>query len=141
MNKEWKVYFVRSGESEKSPVKIGFTSNLSQRMIDLQCANFNEIKCLFALPCESEQQARDLESFFHWKLKHCHVRGEWFDISDINVAGILKDFNHRKKSKYLNTVKKSKFNCPFKQIKELQEQVEEYQQRIGILESMFYGDY
>jgi hypothetical protein len=139
--KEWRVYFVRSNKSDKSPVKIGFTSDLPQRLIDLQCANYGEIRCLFSLPCESQKQARDLESFFHYKLKHCHVRGEWFDISNVSIPKIIDEFNKRKKTKYTNPIKKSKFDCPFKHIEILNKRIAEYEERIGMLEYLLAESY
>lgn len=138
MNNEWRVYFVRIGKNNKSPVKIGFTSNISQRLVDLQCGNHEEIHCLLALVCESEKQARDLESYFHWKLKHCHVRGEWFDINNVSIPKILDEFNNKKKSKYDTSIKKEKYNCPFKRIIQLEKQLVEYEDRIGLLECMLY---
>ena len=63
------VYFVQSVEG--GPVKIGETSNLQQRMKDLQQAT--PLKLLHALPGD-----RECEQWIHRELKQHRQFGEWF---------------------------------------------------------------
>lgn len=90
----WCVYFIRCGKKDKDPVKIGMTSNVQKRLIELQIANPYELELLFTLPCESELHADKLETFIHNQINsHYHFRGEWYDIRRINLPKIMEKFN------------------------------------------------
>lgn len=76
------VYLFRMGDV----YKIGFTSSPSQRLLTLDTPQ---------LPYETElehtifsDQAKQLETELHHKFNHCRLRGEWFALTNDDVAYI-----------------------------------------------------
>ena len=65
------VYFISDGEY----VKVGFSSAVEMRIVDMQVGNPRELKCLGVLA-----GPRSLESQIHDDLRHLHVRGEWYHL-------------------------------------------------------------
>lgn len=63
------IYFVRAG----SRVKIGFTDNLPQRLVQLQTANADPLILEVAIDGD-----RNLEAQFHEQFKDYRLNGEWF---------------------------------------------------------------
>jgi predicted GIY-YIG superfamily endonuclease len=100
-DKEWKVYFIKCGDSNKSPVKIGYTSDLNQRMKSIQVGCPYKISLLFALPCESKNHAKLLEKFLHKQLWHrSHLCGEWFMMPNQSIPKLINKFNGAYKGEY-----------------------------------------
>lgn len=75
------VYFVRSS----SLVKIGFSTNVLNRIIDLQVGNPIDATLVAAIP-----GSEDTEKYFHHMFKHHREKGEWF-----RVEGELEQFLSR----------------------------------------------
>jgi hypothetical protein len=73
------VYFIRQVGSPL--VKIGFARHPLKRLAALQCGNCWQLRIDYLLP--TDQFVR-LERAIHDCLKQqgCHVRGEWFTLSD-----------------------------------------------------------
>jgi len=66
------VYFFQQGQT--GPIKIGFTTNLLERMESLQIASPHELRCLCnmrAFPHEERE--------IHARFRKHRIRGEWFD--------------------------------------------------------------
>lgn len=92
------VYFVQqeNGRRGRSPMKIGYSSNVSQRLIDLQTASPTKLKLRATILCETEKEARTLERALHWmaERKSKRLNGEWFIIfcsfKDLIEAAIKK---------------------------------------------------
>ncbi len=74
------IYFVR--QNELSPIKIGWTSNITQRMSMLETAAPYGMTLLGTIVT---QTAKDLEKHLHVKYASKRLRGEWFDISKEDV--------------------------------------------------------
>ena len=87
---QWCVYFIRCG-----PVKIGRTTDLMNRLKDLQVGNPYELNILFTLPCSSLEHSMKLERFLHRQLYNkFHVRGEWFIVdSRVSITKLIDKFN------------------------------------------------
>ena len=66
------VYFIQCG-GEYGPVKIGFSTNVKQRLWDLQLANPLELKLLFYMDA-----MKVTEKDLHKALENSNIRGEWF---------------------------------------------------------------
>ena len=71
----YSVYFITDGEY----VKIGTAGNMATRISNLQTGNARELNLVKEIPCETKNDANDLEKHFHEVFAHLHVRGEWFD--------------------------------------------------------------
>lgn len=67
----WRVYFVQSGL--EGPIKIGASSNVKQRLVDLQMGSPQPLK-LLAQVRGSKREEREV----HRRFAHLRVRGEWF---------------------------------------------------------------
>lgn len=66
------IYFIQCGE--KGPIKIGYTNKkVKERMAELQTACPYELILLWIY-----RGSDYTEELIHEKLKHEHIRGEWF---------------------------------------------------------------
>lgn len=74
------VYFVRAGRR----IKIGFTSNLSQRLLALQTGSGEVLTLLAAIPGGAR-----LEKAFHVAFAQSRRTGEWFDGSLLELVVTL----------------------------------------------------
>ena len=66
------LYFIRCGEA----VKIGRTSNISQRLANMQVNSPEEMDCLLLLRGRGAE-----ESAWQGQFKADRIRGEWFKLS------------------------------------------------------------
>ena len=79
------VYFARSVKSRL--IKVGITSHLEQRLIELARLEKGQMELLAAIPSSS----RETEDWFLDHFQGYCVRGEWFDLEWDNVRdGIAK---------------------------------------------------
>jgi hypothetical protein len=78
------VYVVGSGP--KSPVKIGRTTKLAQRVRAIQCMSPIPVTILWTTPGGSSLE-RHLHTVFADRRKH----GEWFDFGDINPVEVIAE--------------------------------------------------
>lgn len=96
------VYII--GPDEHGPVKIGLTSRLAIRAVELQVANYECLRIFgvrFAAGSPSVNRfsvkdcfrigAEQIERKAHDKLKEldCHIRGEWFDVSARDALAVI----------------------------------------------------
>jgi len=65
------VYFAE--DTQTNNIKIGFTSNLPQRLRKLKNANHTKIRLLAVVPGNNK-----LEQALHDKFQSCQVQGEWY---------------------------------------------------------------
>jgi len=70
------VYFLRAGN--RGAIKIGMAKDVEARVAMLQTGNAFKLNILATIPCDSETQARHLESMFHKRFQSQRIRGEWF---------------------------------------------------------------
>ncbi len=89
------VYFIYCGEKQTSPVKIGVTTDIERRIVELQTGNPYKLICKALIPCDDKTQAYHLESFFHKQFKKNRMMGEWFKIYSFNMKELLNRFNGR----------------------------------------------
>lgn len=66
------IYFITDGEF----VKIGYASNIKERICALQIGNPRRLKCLFSIGVKDEKSALLLETFLHNIYKDMHQLGE-----------------------------------------------------------------
>lgn len=78
------VYFISDGEY----VKIGYTSDIKERIQALQIGNPRRLKLLFSIGCRDEYSALQLETFLQSVYQGRYVLGEWYDI--LNYIDIYK---------------------------------------------------
>lgn len=81
-----RVYFIQAGEPDadgRALVKIGFTTDVEQRVKQLQTASPLSLKLL-----EVTIGTQAVEAFLHRVLRRHRIRGEWFRIhaDDISYA-------------------------------------------------------
>lgn len=68
------LYFIVCGDA----VKVGYTSHtIQKRMVDLQVGNPVELTLYAIFPAKPEHEALAQD-----KLKHLHIRGEWYRFND-----------------------------------------------------------
>jgi predicted GIY-YIG superfamily endonuclease len=75
--------------------KIGITTNMDNRIKELQTGNSRNISVVFYYPINSAQK---MEAMLHRKYKKKRVRGEWFNLNQIDVNHIefiLKEVSGR----------------------------------------------
>lgn len=70
--------------------KIGHTKNLNQRIRHFTVTMPFDVELIHTIPCDD---ARDAEQRLHKLHKKEHVSGEWFQLSDADVA-FLRCFLH-----------------------------------------------
>ena len=85
------VYCVREQalrENESAYFKIGHANDLDRRKSSMQTANPRPLRTVFVLgPFLDRDEAEDVESQAHSLLAEYRVRGEWFDVNPLEVAG------------------------------------------------------
>jgi len=89
------VYFIYCGDQNHSPVKIGVTSDLENRISALQTGNPYQLICKALIPCSDKKQAYHLESFFHKQFRKNRMNGEWFKLQYFDMKKLLHRFNGR----------------------------------------------
>lgn len=135
------VYFIYCGEKNNSPVKIGVTSDIENRVSALQTGNPYQLYCKAFIPCSGKDQAYRLESFFHRQFIKNRMVGEWFRLYHFDMKKMVVRFNgkesHPIKKQGFNIVKQSnkenrkleRENNKLKiQVIDLEDQVEELTQ-------------
>lgn len=75
------VYAIAAGER----VKIGYTTNLEQRMKSIQSSCSDPIVCLGTSPGGVE-----LEKALHRQFGHARAHGEWFSLSTEDRSTLLR---------------------------------------------------
>jgi hypothetical protein len=89
---EWSVYFI--GNAEFNKVKIGFAVDVNQRIKEIAVGCPLDVEVWKTVGCISERDARNVERWFHIKLKargH-HARGEWFNLSLGQAESLVGEF-------------------------------------------------
>lgn len=142
MNKlQYGVYFIYCGDQQNSPVKIGVTSDIDNRISNLQTGNPYVLKCKALIPCKDKTQAYNLESYLHHRFKKKRMTGEWFRLYEFNLKSILDDFSNsrsvplvkqgfnvvKKASKEIRQLKKKNRELTFR-VESLEEQMEDMYQ-------------
>jgi T5orf172 domain len=87
------TYFILSPsyyDAGINKVKIGFTNNLQSRLSTGQTFNPEEI-IIYAY-IESRRY-KEIESFLHKVCNHRQLRGEWYNLSLVEIDKIVYDFN------------------------------------------------
>ena len=82
-----RVYFVRAGDPDAAgfaPVKIGFTTDVAQRVRQLQTGSAAPLRVL-----EQVIGTPAIETFFHRVLRRRHIRGEWFRLHPDDISHAL----------------------------------------------------
>ena len=142
---QYGVYFIYYGDQKNSPVKIGVTSDIDNRISNLQTGNPYVLKCKALIPCKDKTQAYNLESYLHHRFKKKRMAGEWFRLYEVNLKAILDDFSNsrsvplikqgfnvtRKASKEINKLKKKNKELMLR-VESLEEQMEDmYQSQLA----------
>ena len=86
------VYVIQCG----SCIKIGYTTNLHQRLHSLKTANPSEIELIGSFP-----GTRRDEQALHLKFSHLRAKGEWFHADWELRSWILKTFGVRISKRFL----------------------------------------
>jgi len=130
---QYGVYFIYCSDQENSPVKIGVTSDIDNRISNLQTGNPYVLKCKALIPCKDKAQAYNLESYLHHRFKKKRMVGEWFRLYEVNLKAILDDFSNSRSVPLIkqgfNIVKKAS-----KEIKLLKKKNKELTLRVESLE-------
>jgi hypothetical protein len=79
------VYFIKNSRH----TKIGYTSDLEQRLSSLQVGSSEELTLYKTINVATEH-AQQLESHIHSIFTDFHIRGEWYDITNLQIAKLSK---------------------------------------------------
>lgn len=82
------VYLIGYGNR----LKIGKSNNPEVRLRSLQTAIPETLNLLGVIACSSEAEAFTLEKKLHSEYSECHILGEWFDSSMINITYLLDKY-------------------------------------------------
>lgn len=82
VSKAGQVYLVYSPELI-GRIKIGWSTNVSNRLCELKVGSPLELRLLFSFP-----GGRDLEAYLHGVFSSRRLHGEWFDFPEGNSAAI-----------------------------------------------------
>jgi|TARA_R110000823_G_C15745463_1_gene481302 hypothetical protein len=119
------IYFIAGVDSDglelSTPVKIGITNNLKQRLRSLQTSSWVPLSVIHSSTFSNSQIVLELEQTLHECLKEVNASGEWFNLSRKNVDDLIdfiednkygKDVGKRyqKKSYYVEHLQLCK-NC------------------------------
>lgn len=66
--------------------KIGITNNITRRLREVQNGNSEPIVCRYYIEAENRFDARETERELHRLLRDARKVGEWFRLSDVDVA-------------------------------------------------------
>ncbi len=77
------VYFIQQkSKAKNSPIKIGYSSDMTARLKSLQTGNPDKLNIIATVPCDTENEAREIEKILHKvaDMKYKRLNGEWFMI-------------------------------------------------------------
>jgi hypothetical protein len=77
------VYFIKNSRH----TKIGYTSDLEKRLSSLQVGSSDELTVYKTINVATEH-APQLESHIHSIFTDFHIRGEWYDITNVQIANM-----------------------------------------------------
>ena len=81
------VYVIGHKNRPDLPVKIGKANSVTKRMSELQTSHYTELEILFVIPGYSK-----LEKELHNRYWQYHVRGEWFDLTPLQLDQIKLEY-------------------------------------------------
>lgn len=81
---EYVVYVIHQ-QRKKGRIKIGFTSDLKQRLKQIQTGNPEPCVVIGVLKCKSKAHAMNVEAALHNKCRSHRTVGEWFHRGAINT--------------------------------------------------------
>ena len=89
--KDWKafVYFISDGRF----IKIGRTKDVFKRFCQIKNGNPNGIKLIGLIPFETVEESIEAENEIHQDYFTQKVSGEWYYISETDVATTLDDWD------------------------------------------------
>lgn len=80
------VYLVRNPES--GLLKIGITGNLARRFKQIAQGKRWEVEVVKTF---ASTRARDIEAAFKRQFSACNLKGEWFDLSEVEALAFLEE--------------------------------------------------
>ena len=72
------VYFIRTGESDSGPVKMGSAAHIDAHLRELQKAHGSPIRLLRHVPAQDDKARAALEDALGVQLSALRMRGPWF---------------------------------------------------------------
>ena len=83
------VYFIKSGNKAKAPIKIGISDLPEKRILSLQVGNPDLLTLICKIKIKDRRNAEYIENIIHRKFRKQHIRGEWFKGHKINIKEAL----------------------------------------------------
>jgi predicted GIY-YIG superfamily endonuclease len=81
------VYFI---QESTGLIKIGLTKNIGKRLKTYETHNPHELKLLKVVRCANLKEAQHLEKSLHKKFSKFKINGEWFELPEEIVEGLLE---------------------------------------------------
>lgn len=91
MDKDIYVYIMCHVENgvDVGPVKVGYSSNPSTRVENLQCGNPRKIRLYKQFGTPQRDIAKFIEGGFHHMFADKRLAGEWFDLKPEQAMGLM----------------------------------------------------
>lgn len=83
-----KVLYLIQHQNIPDYTKIGFTTNLKQRVAQLQTASPTGIRVIWSIKSD---RADDLEAYLHRRWSHKNTNLEWFALTHEDIVDIIFD--------------------------------------------------
>lgn len=80
------VYFIREANSHY--IKIGYSNDPAKRLGELQIGNPHDMEIFAVLQLTDRDVARRIEAVYHERYKAALIRGEWYVLSDGDLADV-----------------------------------------------------
>lgn len=72
------------------PVKIGYSTNVQARLIDLQVGQARKLR-IYHFAEIKDGRGREVEKLCHRRIAHHRLNGEWFDVTPYRAIDLLRD--------------------------------------------------
>lgn len=76
------------------PFKIGIADNVKSRRSILNVGNPAYLRIIYYHYASSEAEAREMEAELHYNYQDKHIRGEWFQLDESDLPGIVQAINN-----------------------------------------------
>ena len=94
------VYVIKNNDTCR--IKVGVAQNVNKRLSQLQTGSDSELVLVYrSVICSN---AFDVEKFMHNKFKNNHIRGEWFNVSELDVINELEKQKYVVKSELIKGI-------------------------------------
>ena len=89
------VYIIKAGLGAKSPIKVGVTDNVPNRIKQLQTGNPFELLLVMHFECNDRRHAFHVEKTIHEILAGQRLCGEWFCVTRSRLTKVINNLGSK----------------------------------------------